>query len=104
MAGMSSGGDRRQKRSIAFRTADILGRAAAGCLQQERHAGGVGILEPALELDDVLPIVAEVVEIADGLCPDVPDDVVEPGLSCIDRLPARGGSADRGCPIRCRRR
>jgi hypothetical protein len=48
----------------SFRPADILWRAAAGSLQRERHADGIGILEPALELDDVLPVVAEVIQVA----------------------------------------
>jgi hypothetical protein len=40
-------------------TAEIFWQAAAECLQQERPTGGVGILEPALGRDDVLPVVAE---------------------------------------------
>ena len=85
-AGMRRVGDGGQERGMSLRPADILRRTATGCLQQQRHTGGVGILEPALELDDVLPIVAEVIEIADGLRPGVPDDVVEPGFARIDRL------------------
>ncbi len=90
MAGVRFVGDGGQECGVAFWPADIFRRAAAGDLQQERHADGIGILEPALDLDDLLPVVAEVIQITDGLRPGVPDDVVEPGLSRIDRLVARG--------------
>ncbi len=90
MARVSSVGEGGQECVIAFRPADILRRAAAGGLQQERHADGIGILEPALELDDVLPVVAEVIQVADGFRPGFPNDVVEPDLSGIDQLIARG--------------
>src|ERR1700752_1612271 len=69
--------------AIAPRTTDVLGWAVALGLDQAgiKHAR-FGI-DQALDLDRVLPAIAEVVEILQGLCADVFEDVAEPSFASI---------------------
>src|SRR6185312_11129587 len=71
---------------IAPRSAAVLGRATSADLGQPRikHAW-LGIAEP-LDLDRVLPAIAEVVEVDELLCSDIFENVGEPGLARIEEV------------------
>jgi hypothetical protein len=69
---------------IAPGSAAVFGRTAADDFDQapiEHTRCGIG---EALDLDRVLPAIAEVLEIHEGLCADVLEDVAEPSLARID--------------------
>src|ERR1700741_1042436 len=72
--------------AIAPRTTDVLGWAVALGLNQAgiKHAR-FGI-DQTLDLDCVLPAIAEVVEILQGLCADVFEDIAEPRFASIHEV------------------
>ena len=74
--------------SVAGGTAAILRRAAAADFGQARvdHAG-FRICKP-LDLDRMLPAVAEVIEILQRLCPEVFEHVAKPGLAGVEKVVA----------------
>src|SRR5215813_13044322 len=77
-----------QELTIAPRTTDVLGWTVALGLDQAgiKHAR-FGI-DQAFDLDRVLPAIAEVVEILQGLCADVFEGVVKPRFAGIHEVTA----------------
>ncbi len=95
--------DRLQHFSIAPGAADILGRASPARLDQPRVKGAGFVFDETLDLDRVLPAVAEVVEITKSLDARVFENVEELGLSGVERstgsvgigqTPSRAAGAD----------
>src|SRR5215471_18702118 len=83
---------------IAPRTTDVLGWAVALGLDQAgiKHAR-FGI-DQAFDLDRVLPAITEVVEILQGLCADVFEDVVKPCFASIHEVTAATSIGIGGTP------
>src|SRR5215469_16856912 len=77
-----------QELTIAPRTTDVLGWTVALGLDQAGIKHARFRIDQAFDLDRVLPAIAEVVEILQGLCADVFEDVVEPRFASIHEVAA----------------
>ena len=78
--------DRFQQFDVAPRTAHIFGRAMSAGLDQARIKLTGLWIDETLDLDRVLPPVAEVVEIFKSLCADILENFVEPGLAGVEEV------------------
>ena len=83
---MSGIADRIEEFGIPPGAATIFGRAAAGrCDQARIEYAWLGVNE-LLDLDRVLPAIAKIVDVAQPLCADVFDHLVETRLARIEKV------------------
>ncbi len=83
--------DRFQQFGIAPRAADIFRRATAAGLDQARIELARLWIDETLDLDRVLPTVAEVVKVAQLLRADILEHLVEPRLAGIEEVTGPAG-------------
>ena len=88
MALVTGIGEGLEELAIAPRTADVLGWAVALGLDQARIKDTWFGIDQALDLDRVLPAIAEVVEILQRLRSDVFEHLAEPDLARIKEVAA----------------
>ena len=77
--------------TVAPGTADVFGRTASRDVDQARVCDARHGIGDALDFDRVLPAIAEVVEIFEGLHADVFENIDEAGLARVE-----GGTAPSG--------
>ena len=78
--------DRREIVFVTRRAANVFRWTAADSVQHTGQPEHHRVVELLLDLQYMIPAIAEVVEIVDRLRPGFANDIVEPRLSCVDRL------------------